>query len=191
EKAAEKAFLDGLDELTKAQRATSHARNVVNYAPKLIIKTTSARGFQRREIDRAMERLFAAGAIRAEMRLWRGADRHWKYGIARIQEENDEQRKKTEECAGQCGTVDGNSLKTLGGSVAGSCGTVDDKSLKNMRDSRGRECPSIIDTTAGAPRSSPRHPSSDEAAAEPGSEGDGWDNWDAQAANADTSEAVF
>jgi RecA-family ATPase len=89
-KEAERVFLEGLDELTAAQRATSHSGNATSYAPKLIMKTARAKGFRKVEIERAMERLFADGKIRADMKLWQRPNRHWQVGIKRV--DKDEQK---------------------------------------------------------------------------------------------------
>jgi RecA-family ATPase len=100
EGAAEQAFLNALDQLTKQQRPMSASPKAGgSYAPTMIIKARLNAGpaprgnldevngnsapFSKRELEEAMERLFKAGKIRADQQLWKKPDRHWAVGIAR------------------------------------------------------------------------------------------------------------
>ena len=72
---ADKAFLDGLDALTRAGRNLSDSRNAGNYAARTISRTPQGKGFNVRQLEGAMERLFAGGEIRVEEQGRRGDTR--------------------------------------------------------------------------------------------------------------------
>ena len=63
---ADKAFLEGLDALSRAGRNLSDSRNAGNYAPRAISRTPQGKGFNVRQLEVAMERLFSNGMIRVE-----------------------------------------------------------------------------------------------------------------------------
>ncbi len=63
---ADKAFLEGLDALSRSGRKVSDSRNAGNHAPRAISRTPQAKGFNVRQLEAAMERLFAEGMIRVE-----------------------------------------------------------------------------------------------------------------------------
>lgn len=72
-------FLACLAEMTRQHRNVSE-RTASNYAPKLFASMPEAKGSTKRDLARAMDRLFRAGQLeRAE--LWRGPDRKPVYGL--------------------------------------------------------------------------------------------------------------
>jgi RecA-family ATPase len=71
---AEDRFLELLDRLTVQGRNVSHARTSNNYAPTVFASDPAAKG-KRNELAAAMERLFAAGKIRAEKYNRQGSTR--------------------------------------------------------------------------------------------------------------------
>jgi RecA-family ATPase len=62
----EQLFLTLLDEFTKQGRKLSHSSTANNYAPTIFGKDEKAKGVPKTRLIAAMERLFAAGKIRAE-----------------------------------------------------------------------------------------------------------------------------
>lgn len=78
-------FLDALDALTNQGRATSPTKTATNYAPKLIAATPQWSGIPRAasRAVAAMERLFAAGTIRAGVQIGTKGNRHPLIGIGR------------------------------------------------------------------------------------------------------------
>ena len=60
---ADTAFLEALDALTAQRRKTNSYPNQSNYAPKMMVGMSEASGFRRRDLAKAMERLFHAGKI--------------------------------------------------------------------------------------------------------------------------------
>jgi hypothetical protein len=85
EKADEEAFLACLDILREQGRAVSHSRNAPTYAPSAMAKLAEAKGIPKRRLERAMERLFAAGIIKAGMEIGTKANRHPLVGIGRAE----------------------------------------------------------------------------------------------------------
>jgi RecA-family ATPase len=83
EREVEQAFLAALDQLTAQRRATSASKQASNYAPKIMVVAGLVNGYSRRDLDAAMERLFAAGEIVADAQLWQRSDRHWATGLGR------------------------------------------------------------------------------------------------------------
>lgn len=75
-------FLRCLSILTDQRRNVSHSPNVAGYAPKVMAAMIEARGFNKAQLARAMERLFALGTIAAAQQLWPGRDRHPVLGLA-------------------------------------------------------------------------------------------------------------
>ena len=63
---ADKAFLEGLDALNESGRQLSDSRNAGNFAPTAIRRTPQGKGFNVRQLEGAMERLFAEGKIHVE-----------------------------------------------------------------------------------------------------------------------------
>ena len=63
---ADKAFLEGLDAMNLSGRNLSESRNAGNYAPRTISRTPQGKGFNIRQLEAAMERLFAGGEIHVE-----------------------------------------------------------------------------------------------------------------------------
>ena len=63
--AACQAFLDALDVLTAQQRPVSHAKQARNYAPRFMSEAGLAEGFTVRELEEAMNTLFADQRILA------------------------------------------------------------------------------------------------------------------------------
>lgn len=66
EREAEEAFLACLEAVNETGRYASATPNSPCYAPKIFLKLDARRGFNRRQLERAMESLFAAGRIRVE-----------------------------------------------------------------------------------------------------------------------------
>ena len=87
EKADEAAFLACLDVLREQGRAVSHSRNAPTYAPTAMVKLAEAKGIPKRRLERAMERLFAAGIIKAGMPIGTKENRHPLVGIGRAEVE--------------------------------------------------------------------------------------------------------
>ena len=83
EAAAEKAFLEALDQLTEQRRHTSHSCNAMNFAPKVMFEARLVGSLSKKELAEAMERLFSDGTITAAKDLWRGPNRHFVTGIGR------------------------------------------------------------------------------------------------------------
>ena len=63
---AETAFLDCLDHLREEGREVNDRSRAGNYAPRAFEKRPEATGYDRRSLERAMERLFAQKTIRVE-----------------------------------------------------------------------------------------------------------------------------
>lgn len=63
---AEEAFLSCLEAVTETGRYASATPNSPCYGPKIFLKLDARRGFNKRQLERAMESLFAAGRIRVE-----------------------------------------------------------------------------------------------------------------------------
>lgn len=76
-------FLALLAKLTEQRRHVSHARNLSNYAPKVMAEMPDARGLSKGQFAKAMERLFTLDIIAASQPLWNGRDRHPVLGLAR------------------------------------------------------------------------------------------------------------
>jgi RecA-family ATPase len=83
ERETDQAFLAALDQLTEQRRSTSASPQAANFAPKLIAADGLVNGFSRRDLERSMSRLFKAGEIVADAKLWQRGDRHWATGLAR------------------------------------------------------------------------------------------------------------
>jgi RecA-family ATPase len=88
EQAAE-AFLHALDTLASQGRTVSHAPRASSYAPRAMQEIVD--DFSVRELEAAMTRLFAAGRIKANAPVFKGADRKWRMGIARAPDEEMEE----------------------------------------------------------------------------------------------------
>jgi RecA-family ATPase len=84
-KADDDAFLACLDALREQGRAVSHSRNAPTYAPAIMLKKEETKGISKRRLERAMERLFAAGTIKAGMEIGTKANRHRLVGIGRAE----------------------------------------------------------------------------------------------------------
>jgi hypothetical protein len=83
ERETDQAFLAALDQLTEQRRSTSASPQAANFAPKLMAADGLVNGFSRRDLERSMSRLFKAGEIVADAKLWQRGDRHWATGLAR------------------------------------------------------------------------------------------------------------
>ena len=92
ERDAESAFMAELDELRKAGKSVSDSTNAANYLGKVMPGRGACKGFRRREIEQAVDRLFAAGRIRAGGAVCRRADRKWRIGIAKTEWIEDAER---------------------------------------------------------------------------------------------------
>ena len=80
----EAAFLRCLDEATAAKRNVSHTPSV-NYAPKVFAAMQAANKASKRNLERAMQRLFDKGQIVANSYLWNDEGRRPKSGIKRAE----------------------------------------------------------------------------------------------------------
>jgi len=87
EREDEAAFLDCLDALNQQGRPVSHSPQAGKrkYAPHAMAALPQAKGIGARRLERAMERLFDAGTILANMPIGRRTNRHPLYGIARAE----------------------------------------------------------------------------------------------------------
>jgi RecA-family ATPase len=65
-RAAEQVFLDLLDATTRQGRPMSASKHAGNFAPKTFAASPNAERYSQKDLAAAMERLFAAGAIRME-----------------------------------------------------------------------------------------------------------------------------
>lgn len=82
ERIEDEAFLRCLAQVTEERRAVSHIPGT-NYAPAVFAKMPTGKPLKADAFDRAMNRLFATGAIKANERLpFRGSNRTAKFGIA-------------------------------------------------------------------------------------------------------------
>ena len=79
---ARKVILTALDVLKDQKRAMSHSPSARNFLPRVMLAAGLGEGFNKVELTRAMEGLFARKAILADQQLWRGGDRHWVAGVA-------------------------------------------------------------------------------------------------------------
>jgi RecA-family ATPase len=79
----DQAFLDAVDRLTEQRRALSASKQATNYAPKVIVASGAATGLTQRDLEKAMNRLFADGQILAQVDLWRRGNRTWVTGLGR------------------------------------------------------------------------------------------------------------
>ncbi|WP_298372683.1 AAA family ATPase [Azospirillum sp.] len=83
EREAEEAFLAGLKAMTAQGRGVSHSPNAgKTYAPKALGGRAETKGFTRAELEGAMERLFNAGRIEANVVVGRKANRQALKSIA-------------------------------------------------------------------------------------------------------------
>ena len=80
---ANQVFLATLDSLTEQRRATSASKQATNYAPRLMTDSGLVVGFNKNDLERAMQRLFKIGVIIADAELWRRKNRHSQTGIGR------------------------------------------------------------------------------------------------------------
>jgi RecA-family ATPase len=83
ERVCETAFLERLDKLAAEGRGTSHHRTAPNYAPKIMATMLPGEKIKRVELERAMNALFASGAIIAGGVVGKRANRHIIVGITR------------------------------------------------------------------------------------------------------------
>lgn len=81
---AQGAFLVALRALTKQGRATSHAKNAAAYAPRIMVGMAEVGKLTKRDLERAMAELFAAGKIIANARIGTKENRHPLVGIAEV-----------------------------------------------------------------------------------------------------------
>ena len=66
EKQAQEAFLRAMDDFERQGRQLSSSNRSGNYAPKLMLGNSHCKGFNKKELLRAMESLFDMGTIREE-----------------------------------------------------------------------------------------------------------------------------
>lgn len=78
-------FLACLDKLTAQGRNVTHSK-AGNYAPRLFAKMPMSKGFSEDELEAAMERLFAMGAIVADAKVGTYSNRSAKLGLARSED---------------------------------------------------------------------------------------------------------
>ncbi len=83
----ENAFLAGLRILQEQSRGSSDKSRASTYAPKLVRSLACAKGFQFKDLERAMVNLLAEGKIKMA-HVGIGADRHPVYGLAEIGSED-------------------------------------------------------------------------------------------------------
>jgi hypothetical protein len=83
EREIDQVFLAALDRLTEQRLTTSASKNSSNYAPKVMAANGGAGGFAQRDLEKAMNRLFAEGKLVGEVDLWRRSNRHWAVGLGR------------------------------------------------------------------------------------------------------------
>lgn len=74
------AFLRCLAVATEAKRAVSHNPGI-NYFGAIFPAMPESRGYRQVHFKAAFERLLHLGEIELDRQLWRGDNRHWKYGI--------------------------------------------------------------------------------------------------------------
>ena len=79
-------FLAALDQLTEQRRHVSNSDRAGNWAPKVIIEAGYAQGVSRKDLSAAMNRLLAAGILRANADLWRNNNRHWFTGLQHVRQ---------------------------------------------------------------------------------------------------------
>jgi hypothetical protein len=77
------AFLDALDGLTAQQRPVSHSNQARNYAPRFMRSAGLAEGFSVRELEEAMNTLFADQRILANQAIGKRPNRSAIIGIGR------------------------------------------------------------------------------------------------------------
>ena len=82
--AARQAFLDAMDKLNSQQRPVSHSRQAKNYAPKFMHSLGMVGDFSVRELEQAMEGLFADDRIGANQTIGRRGNRAPISGIGRL-----------------------------------------------------------------------------------------------------------
>jgi RecA-family ATPase len=83
---ANQVFLNALDVLRdRGMAASESVKAAQTYAPRLIVAQGLAGEFSKRDMQAAMERLFKEGRIKASMVVVKGANRHKKTGIGRIE----------------------------------------------------------------------------------------------------------
>ncbi len=76
-------FLACLSEMARQKRAVSESPNAANFAPKVFLRMSEAKGLTKPMLVEAMDRLFRRGMIeRAE--LWRGPDRKPVFGLRTV-----------------------------------------------------------------------------------------------------------
>jgi RecA-family ATPase len=76
-------FLAALDALTARYRNLSSRKNAANYAPKVMIECRLSKGLNQRQLEDAMELLLDEQRVEPDVRLWKGDNRHAKFGLAR------------------------------------------------------------------------------------------------------------
>jgi RecA-family ATPase len=79
----EERFLTCLDAANVSRRNVSHDKRALNYAPKAFRQMGEGQGASLRQLELAMERLFAKRLIVANAPLWRRGNSNHVYGIAR------------------------------------------------------------------------------------------------------------
>jgi prepilin-type processing-associated H-X9-DG protein len=70
--------------MTAQKRSVSHQERASNYAPKAMKDAGYAADFTKADLKRAMNALFADGAIEGDAKLWQAGNRHWVCGLARV-----------------------------------------------------------------------------------------------------------
>ena len=83
---ANQVFLDALDALrARGMAASESPKAATTYAPRLIVAQGLAGEFTTRDMKLAMDRLFKDSRIKASMAVVKGANRHTKTGIGRVE----------------------------------------------------------------------------------------------------------
>ena len=79
---ADRKFLECLDAAIEQGRTLSDSNRVNNYAPKIMLKMPHSEGVKKRDLEQAMERLFARNEIKIGTPIT-GKDRHKRRGFMR------------------------------------------------------------------------------------------------------------
>jgi RecA-family ATPase len=79
-------FLRCLAARNANQRAVSDSPSSPTYAPRVFVKMPEARGATVDGLERAMDRLFRLGSIKANQQLWKRPNRTWVSGLAAAQD---------------------------------------------------------------------------------------------------------
>ena len=84
ERQAEGAFLAALAARNVELRSVSHSKQAENFAPKVLVGRQECKGFTKKDLTDAMERLFQAGRIKSAQEIGRDKQRHRVFSIAEV-----------------------------------------------------------------------------------------------------------